>query len=129
MSISRCIVLENLSNIMPPANHNHDEAIHLRLLQVLVASPGHSQRALAGSTGVSLGKLNFCLRALIDKGWVKAGNFRHNTNKRQYAYLLTPEGIDAKSRLAVLFLKRKMNEYDQLGREIEELQKEVQSAK
>ncbi len=75
---------------MPPAKNHHDETIHFQLLQTLTGSPDQNQRVLAGSMGISLGKLNFCLRALIDKGWVKAGNFNRSTNKRQYGYLLTP---------------------------------------
>lgn len=112
---------------MPPSENHHDEVIHFRLLQSLTGSPEQSQRALAGFMGISLGKLNFCLRALIDKGWVKAGNFRRNPDKRQYAYLLTPEGVEAKARLTVRFLKRKMVEYDQLGREIEELRQALRA--
>ncbi len=112
---------------MPPAENHHDETIHFELLQSLIKSPEQSQRALAGSMGISLGKLNFCLRALIDKGWVKVDNFCRNTNKRQYGYLLTPEGVEAKARLTVRFLKRKMVEYDQLGLEIDELRQAVQA--
>lgn len=111
--------------IMPTVKNHQDEIIHLRLLQLLTGSPGQSQRALAGSTGVSLGKLNCCLRTLIDKGWVEITSFQHNANKRQCNYLLTPEGVDAKTRLAIYFLQRKLVEYDQLGREIEELRREV----
>lgn len=112
---------------MPPSENHHDETIHFELLQSLIKSPEQSQRALAVSVGISLGKLNFCLRALIDKGWVKVDNFCRNTNKRQYGYLLTPEGVEAKARLTVRFLKRKTAEYDQLGRQIDELRQAVQA--
>ena len=84
-----------------------------------------SQRELARETGVSLGKLNYALRALIDAGWVKAGNFSRNQDKFSYAYLLTPSGIEAKARLTRAFLARKLGEYDRLRAEIEGLQAEV----
>ena len=71
--------------------------------------------------GVSLGKANYCLKALIDKGHVKLQNFRDNPNKRQYAYLLTPKGIEERTRITLSFLSRKMAEYAELEREIEQL--------
>jgi len=75
---------------------------------------------------MSLGKLNYCLQALIAKGWIKAGNFTRSTNKKGYAYLLTPKGVEAKASLTLRFLHHKMNEYEKLLEEIAELQKEVQ---
>jgi len=113
---------------MPPAENHPDETIHFRLLQSLTKSPHQNQRALAGAMGISLGKLNFCLRALIDKGWVKVDNFRRNPDKRQYSYLLTPAGVEAKARLTVRFLRRKMAEYEELEKEIEELKKMIHSS-
>ena len=101
-----------------------DEA-HYRLLKVLEVQPNLSQRELARELGVSLGKINYCLAALIDKGWIKARNFRNNLDKLSYAYLLTPSGIEQKAVLTVNFLKRKMAEYDALKHEIEELKREV----
>ncbi|MFZ5761923.1 MAG: MarR family EPS-associated transcriptional regulator [Thermodesulfobacteriota bacterium] len=95
------------------------------LLKHLDATPDATQRELAGALGISLGKLNYCLKALIAKGWVKAGNFSRNPDKRGYAYLLTPQGVEAKARLTVQFLQAKMCEYDRLQREIEALQQEV----
>ena len=80
---------------------------------------------LARDTGVSLGKLNYALRALIEQGWVKAGNFGRNHDKLSYAYLLTPSGIEAKARLTRAFLVRKMDEYDRLRAQIEDLQAEI----
>lgn len=96
------------------------------LLRRLADQPQATQRELAHETGVSLGKLNYALRALVDRGWVKAGNFRRSSNKLGYAYLLTAHGIEAKSRLARDFLARKMDEYDALRSEIETLRREVQ---
>ncbi|MFN4160371.1 MAG: MarR family EPS-associated transcriptional regulator [Stenotrophomonas sp.] len=101
------------------------DELHVAILRRLQAEPQASQRTLAHATGVSLGKLNYALRALIDKGWVKAGNFSRNPDKLGYAYLLTPRGIEAKARLTRQFLARKMREYDQLRGEIERLQREI----
>ena len=88
----------NTSTRIPP------EAWRLQVLRHLQASLG--RRQLAGQMGVSLGKANYCLRALVEKGLVKLGNFRKNQNKRQYAYLLTPAGVEEKPRIAQAFLKR-----------------------
>ena len=84
-----------------------------------------SQRELADAMGVSLGKVNYCLRAVISRGWVKAKNFQHNPNKRAYAYYLTPNGIEEKAKVTVRFLKQKMEEYEEIRREIEDLQHEA----
>ena len=99
------------------------------LLRRLAADPDASQRQLAGELGMSLGKLHYCLQALITKGWVKAGNFSRNPNKKGYAYLLTPKGVEAKARLTVQFLQHKRSEYEKLLLEIAELQQEVQAQK
>ncbi|MEW6261022.1 MAG: MarR family EPS-associated transcriptional regulator [Thermodesulfobacteriota bacterium] len=96
-----------------------------QLLKHLEANPQITQRELAKALGVSLGKLNYCLRALIDKGWVKMGNFSRNPDKKGYAYLLTPQGIEAKTLLTLRFLQRKMQEYDRLKREIQALKAEI----
>ncbi|WP_212745346.1 MarR family EPS-associated transcriptional regulator [Thermomonas fusca] len=109
---------------MPSMPHNTDE-LDVALLRRLADSPQASQRELARDTGVSLGKINYALRALIDKGWVKAGNFSRNPHKLGYAYLLTPSGIEAKAQLTRAFLARKMREYDRLAAEIETLKGEV----
>jgi len=98
---------------------------HYRLLDLLEESPQVSQRQLAASLGVSLGKLNYCLRALVEKGWVKARRFSKNPNKLQYTYILTPAGLEAKARLTVRFLQRKMQEYDTLQQEITTLRKKL----
>jgi EPS-associated MarR family transcriptional regulator len=102
----------------------HDET-YLRLLRLLESSPTISQRRLAETLGVSLGKTNFCLNALLDKGLVKMENFRTSSRKLNYAYLLTPSGLAEKSVLVKRFLKRKMDEYEVLTAEIELLKNEA----
>lgn len=103
------------------------EELDVAILRRLADAPQASQRELARDTGVSLGKINYALRALIDKGWVKAGNFSRSQNKLGYAYLLTAGGIEAKARLTRSFLARKMREYDLLNAEIERLKLEVEA--
>lgn len=102
-----------------------DESTHYSLLKILEENPGLSQRDLAKRLGVSLGKVNYCLQALIEKGSLKVNNFRNNENKLAYAYLLTPRGIEEKARITVRFLKYKMQEYERLRAEIEELKREA----
>lgn len=104
------------------------DEIHLRLMKAIESNPQATQRELAESLGVSLGKANYCLHALVDKGWVKVRNFKANPNKLAYAYLLTPAGLDGKARLTVRFLKRKLDEYDLLRAEIEQLRREAADA-
>jgi len=101
------------------------QEIHLKVLRHVEANPEVTQRELAIELGVSLGKANYCLKALMDKGFIKARNFRNSNNKRAYLYKLTPTGIDAKARISVAFLRRKMDEYEQLRMEIDQLQNEV----
>jgi len=96
-----------------------------RILKLLEADPQASQRKLADQLGISLGRVNYCLKALIDKGLVKANNFRNSTNKRAYLYLLTPRGIEEKARVTARFLRVKLDEYEILKRELEELQREA----
>jgi len=98
---------------------------HLRVLRLVEQNPGISQRGMARELGVSLGKANYCLRALLEKGWVKARNFKNNDSKLQYAYLLTPSGIENKARLTANYLQAKMAEYERLRLEIEQLKQEV----
>lgn len=98
-----------------------------RILKLLDADPHASQRKIADALGISLGRVNFCLRALVDKGLVKVNNFRGNANKRAYLYLLTPRGIEDKAMVTARFLKRKLDEYEALKREVEELQREARA--
>lgn len=94
------------------------------MLRLLDAKQQLSQREVAASLGMSLGKVNYCLRALIAKGLVKVENYRNSDNKLAYFYLLTPSGITAKAELTRHFLARKVQEYDELRVEIEQLQEE-----
>lgn len=103
-----------------------DETTHYGLLKTLEENPGLSQRDLAKRLGISLGKVNYCLNALVEKGSLKINNFRNSDNKLAYAYLLTPQGIESRARMTVDFLKYKMREYERLRKEIEELQREAE---
>jgi EPS-associated MarR family transcriptional regulator len=99
-----------------------------RILKALEADPQASQRRIADELGISLGRVNYCLQALIRKGLVKANDFRNSENKRAYLYLLTPRGIEEKARVTARFLQVKLNEYEILKRELEELQREAAGA-
>jgi len=101
------------------------EEIRYKILKILSENPDISQRELAEHVGVSLGKTNYCLQALKEKGLVKARNFKNNPDKRRYFYVLTPKGIEEKATVTARFLKRKMAEYETLKTEIEELKREV----
>lgn len=90
------------------------------LLRAIGNKPGRSQRELSKDLGLSLGKINYCLKALREKGLIKIGNFSKNPNKLNYIYLLTPKGISSKTKLTINFMKRKMREYDDLKKELEE---------
>jgi MarR family transcriptional regulator, temperature-dependent positive regulator of motility len=103
------------------------EDTHYQVLKILEQNPQISQRELAGEMGVSLGKVNYCLKALVDKGLVKAKNFKNSANKRAYFYVLTPRGMEAKAKMSVRFLQRKLEEYEALRAEIEELKSELGS--
>ncbi|MBK6608102.1 MAG: MarR family EPS-associated transcriptional regulator [Leptospiraceae bacterium] len=99
--------------------------IRHKIFKAIDENPEINQRMLAVQLGVSLGKVNFCLQALMDKGWIKAQNFKNNKNKIAYVYLFTPSGIEEKAKLTVRYLKRKMQEYELLKKEIDDLTKEV----
>ena len=99
----------------------------LDLLKLLHEQPQMSQRDLAQAMGVSLGKANYCLKALMEKGLVKLGNFRRNPDKREYAYLLTPAGVQEKTRITMAFLRRKVAEYEALEKEIEQLRGDLKN--
>ena len=102
-----------------------DTKLDYELLQQIATQSSASQRRLAVLLGVSVGKVNYCLRALVDKGWVKASNFRRSDNKLAYAYLLTPSGVSAKLLLARDFLTRKEAEFEALQAAISLLRTEV----
>ncbi len=99
--------------------------VHLRMLSLLEQNPAWTQRQLADALGVSLGKTNYCLRALKDKGLVKWGNFSQNPNKFQYVHLVTPRGIAQKLQLTAHFLQRKEREFEELKGEIARLRAEL----
>ena len=103
------------------------EEIHYHVLKLIEKNPSITQRELASELGVSVGKANYCMKALIDKGWVKASNFKNSNKKLAYFYILTPSGIEQKAKITVNFLKRKMNDYAELKNEIEMLKNEVNS--
>lgn len=96
-----------------------------KILKRLEANPEISQRELAGELGISLGRANYCIQALIEKGLVKANNFRNSKNKKGYAYFLTPRGIEEKAKITVQFLKIKIAEHDALTKEIKTLREEA----
>ena len=98
--------------------------IRLDLLRRLESNPEYTQRELSKVMGVSLGKVNYCLKKLTEKGLIKITNFKQSPNKVGYAYLLTPKGIEEKARLTISFLKRKIIEYEILTKEINELKLE-----
>ena len=100
-----------------------------RILKMLEADPQASQRRIADELGISLGRVNYCLQKLIEKGLVKVNNFRNSDNKRAYLYLLTPKGIEERTRVTMRFLQVKLSEYEILKRELEELEREAASAR
>ncbi|MDV6236864.1 MarR family EPS-associated transcriptional regulator [Leptospira ellisii] len=102
-----------------------DDALRHKLLKILEENPEVNQREISEILGISLGKVNYCLKALMDKGWIKARNFKNSKNKLAYAYFLTPMGIEEKAVLTVRYLKIKLQEYEQIQKEIEELKKEI----
>lgn len=104
-----------------------NEDAHFRVLRLLERNPELSQRDVAEALGVSLGAANYVLRALVEKGQIKIRNFRTSENKLRYAYILTPSGIEAKSRLTLGFLRRKYAEYEALKAEIEGLEADLEN--
>lgn len=102
-----------------------DDDARFRMMRLIEANPDISQRQLSRELGVSLGGVNYCLQALVEKGLVKAGRFRASENKLRYTYALTPKGVAKKAQLMAGFLSRKMAEYEALKREIESIEKEL----
>ncbi len=111
--------------LMTSRQANQQEDTYFRVMRILHDSPDITQRELAKKLGLSLSGLNYCLKALIDKGWVKIQNFNNNNNKLGYAYLLTPTGIVQKASLTSSFLQRKMQEYEALKQEIKQMKQKV----
>ena len=104
---------------------NHKD-IHLDLLRKLEVNPKYTQRELSKEMGVSLGKINYCMKKSIEKGLVKLKSFSNNPNKVNYIYLLTPRGIEQKGRLTISFLKIKLQEYEMLKNEISKLKQDAE---
>ena len=109
-----------------PAHRESEEV--LRILREIRKSPEMTQRELASRLGISLGKVNFLVNALIQRGMVKVENFRTSTSKKAYLYYLTPRGIEEKTRTTYKFLKRKLKEYESLEEEIRQLREEVRAS-
>ncbi len=112
-----------MKNMSDPSAH---EESHLKVLRLLDSNPLMSQRDLSDALAISLGKTNYCIKALLDKGFIKMQNFRNNKNKLAYVYLLTPLGIEQKSRMTVEFLQIKVQEYEHLRLEIAGLKQEAE---
>jgi EPS-associated MarR family transcriptional regulator len=116
-----------VDSALPPA-HGDAEAARLAVLRLLEQRPDLSQRELSETLGLSLGKAHYVLHSLLDRGLVKAGNFRRSGNKMAYAYVLTPSGLREKMRLTRAFLLRKEVEFEQLRRTIASLRDELGNA-
>ncbi|MCC6206726.1 MAG: MarR family EPS-associated transcriptional regulator [Gammaproteobacteria bacterium] len=110
---------------MPEPKHTLSVEARYRLLKLLYDKPGLSQRELAATLEISLGKTNYCIRALIELGWVKVVNFHNSRHKIGYLYKLTPKGFGEKTRATRQFLKRKIEEYQEIEAEITALQQEM----
>ncbi len=121
----RLLTVSQHGGSVPEMSDTAYEESHLKVLRLLEIDPSLSQRDLSQALGISLGKTNYCMRALLDKGLIKMQNFRNSENKLGYAYLLTPAGFAAKAELTRNFLKIKMREYEALKQEIEQLQSEA----
>ena len=113
-SIDERYIVQQLNKIMK------EDQDHFNVLRKIQKNPESSQRELAEELGFSLGKLNYCLKALKNKGFVKIRNFKKNPNKMNYIYVLTPKGISEKTKLTLNFMERKMKEYDELKKEIKD---------
>ncbi len=124
----QCGSLEVENQMAAKNNQNGNKVsteVTLQVLAHLQENPQDTQRAIAGKLGVSLGSVNYCIKALVNKGFLKVENFRKSSNKLGYAYLLTPSGIHEKANLTISFLKRKQHEYIELEAEIAALRAEV----
>jgi EPS-associated MarR family transcriptional regulator len=110
-------------------SHPVSDEVRYRLLSYLQEHPEASQRELAAVLGVSVGKINYCIQALVGKGLVKMRNFRKSKNKLAYVYVLTPQGIEEKLSVTDRFLRRKLAEYEAISKEIERLTVELREAK
>jgi EPS-associated MarR family transcriptional regulator len=112
-------------NMFLSNKHNLESEEVLKVLREITKNPEMTQRELSSRLGISLGKVNFLLKALIDKGHIKMDNFKKSNNKSAYLYFLTPKGVEEKARITYRFLRRKLREYDELEQEIRRLEQEV----
>ena len=110
-------------------NNSNEQEIHYRLLKILAEEPRTSQREMARRTGISLGKTNCVLTELANKGIIKIKGFKSARYKIPYTYMLTPEGLEEKAKITLIFLKRKLSEYEEIKRQIKEVAKEVERDK
>ncbi len=110
------------------SSHRVTDEIRYRLLKYLAEHPHASQRELSRELGISLGKANYCLRALVEKGWVKLRNFSNSDRKSAYTYVLTPRGVNEKLNVTAAFLRRKIAEYDAVARQIDVLRAELRES-
>ena len=108
-------------------NRIDEHEIRYRIFRLLDDDPNLTQRHMAREIGLSLGKFNYCLTELVKKGFVKINRFKSSENKAAYMYLLTPHGIEEKTKITVTFLKRKINDYEKIKQEIQKLKKEVET--
>jgi len=106
--------------------NNKNQEIEYRLFKILAKNNNMTQRQMAGEMGISLGKFNYCLAALVKKGFVKMDRFRYSSSKVAYMYFLTSHGLEEKTRITAKFLKRKMVEFEEIKKQIEELSGEVE---
>ena len=109
-----------------PMNNPQDQEIHYHLLKTLSLAPHLTQREIARRLDISLGKVNYCLSELARRDFIKITRFRASKNKIRYFYLLTPQGIEAKARLTLNFLRRKLLEYEEIGLQIRNLAREIE---
>ncbi len=107
-------------------NHDNKQEIQYRLLKLLAEEPSMRQKDMARRMGVSVGVVNYCIRELAVKGLIKINRFRNSRNKTPYSYILTPSGIEEKGRIALKFLKRKAEEYEEIKRQIAALTRDVE---
>ena len=119
--------VSNARSAVEHVSHAISEEVRYRLLKYLAQHPDATQRELARELGISVGKANYCLHALIEKGLVKARNFSSSRNKGAYAYVLTPKGLEEKIDVTYAFLRRKIAEYDTVVTEIERLSIEIRA--
>ena len=106
-------------------NNKNNHEISYRIFKILSENPNLNQRQMAGKMSISLGKFNYCITELVKKGFVKMERFKSSHNKTAYMYILTPRGVEEKARIATAFLRRKMEEFEEIKRQIEELTSEV----